>query len=252
MPKATQQRDRDRIESIVRRIISYYVDSTEDDEISFLLLYLDGGKIPSDTAEILRPILESLADEKSESGSASTQESFGTLEQLSADVESLYEEKVATRRTLKSAINTEMWSNSEQALATRFGLELLPACDRILDLLAQEVALSDFTANEIISTFRNETSRVGEFCGRWYADCNNHDYGEEWDPDEGDQQAGRPPGEVLGIGQGFMVSYIVCYLYAARAPDGFIEFYKRLKMPHGKKVAKDVLRVFRQTTSRQP
>lgn len=248
MQKAREY-DRRKIDLIVRRIIGYYLDSLQDKEIDFLLACLDGGKIPADTANTLRPVLERLVDEESGSRSVPTRKELDALEQLRAEVESLYKEKAATRRTLKSAIHSQKWSKSEQALAARFGIQLLPVCERTLDLLAQEVALSDFTAKEIVATFRNDTISVDEFCGRWYADCHDRDYGEEWDPNEGNQQEGNPPGQPLGIGQGFIVSHTILYLYAARDPDGLVGYFKRRKMAHGKKVARDVLRVYRRTAS---
>ena len=182
-------------------------------------------------------------------GSVLTDADFAALERLSGEVETLYTERAATLKLVKDAINTPQWSEVEQAHAARFHLKLLPAGDRSLHLLSHEIALSDFSAENIISTLHNDAATVADFSRRWYADCNNCDYGEAWDPAEGNQQEGNPPGEVLGIGQGFLVSYIILYLYAANAPDRLVEFYKRRKMPHGSKVAKDVLRRYRQTTT---
>ena len=136
VPNANQQSESDRHESVVRRIVGCYVDSTEDYEMDFLLLCLDGGKIPADTAETLRPIMETLVDQESNSANAPTRQALDALEQLRVDIESLYEAKAATRKVLKSAIYSQRWAKSERALAARFGLELLPACDRTLDLLA--------------------------------------------------------------------------------------------------------------------
>ena len=107
--------------------------------------------------------------------------------------------------------------------------------------------MSDFVAKEVVSTFQDETDHVTEFSGRWYADCNSREYGEEWNPAEGNQQQDNPPGQLLGIGQGFMVSHVIFYLYASQAPDALVGFFKRRKLAHGKKVAKDVLRVYRRT-----
>ena len=244
---AKKKPDPKKTESIARRIIAYYVDSAEDKDADFLILYLGGGKIPAEAVKVLRPILESLTDESAEFGSSLAQADFAALEQLREEVETLYEKKAATRRDLKKAINSPQWAKAERAHAAQFGCELLPADERMLDLLAQEVAVSDFPAAEVISTFHSGSASVAEFGRRWYADCNDCDYEEEWDPAEGNQQKGNPRGEVLGMGQGFLVGYIILYLYAAKAPDGIIGFYKRQKLAQGKKVAKDVLRVYRQT-----
>ena len=236
-------------ESIVRRIITYYIDSAANRKADYLIQYLGGGMIPADVVSVLRPILESLVNVNSKFGTGLIDADYDLLEQLREDVEALYNKRATMRGELQEAINSPQWLEAERAHTAQFGLKLLPADARSLDLLAHEVALSDFTATEIISTFQNDSTSVAGFIRRWYADCHKHDYGEEWDPDEGNQQEGNPPGKALGMGQGFMASYIVLYLYAAKAPAGLVDFYKRRKMPHGKKVAKDVLRVYRQTTT---
>lgn len=243
----TNKQNLHKVESIVRRIIAFYIDSVKKSKANDLILYLGGGKIPEAAVKVLTPILESLTDEDSEFGKGLTRANFAALERLRDEVEALYKRRAATRKTLKEAINSPQWSKAERAGAARFNLKFLRAEDRVLDLLAHEVVLSDFTAEQIISTFHEDTASVTEFSGRWYADCNDHDYGEEWDPAEGNQQEDNPPGEVLGMAQGFMVSNIILYLYAANVPDGLVGFFKRRKMPQGKKVAKDVLRVFRRT-----
>lgn len=246
---ANEELDPNKTESIVRRIIAYYIDSAEDKKADYLILYLGGGMIPAEAVAVLRPILKSLVDEKPVFGSTLAKADLDALEQLRGKVETLYKTRAVTREELKEAINSPRWLEAERAHAGRFGMKLLPAEDRSLDLLAHEVALSDFTTEKIISTFHNEPASVTEFSRRWYATCNHRNHGEEWDPAEGNQQEGNPPGEMLGMGQGFMASYIIVYLYAANAHNGLIDFYKLRKIPHAKKVAKDVLRVYRQITT---
>lgn len=246
-----QTPNHEQIEAVARRIIVYYIDSAGEKNADYLIGYLGGGMIPAAAVEVLRPILQSLVDENCEFGSALTGADFTALERLSGEVETLYTKRAVTLKLVKEAINTPQWSEVEQAHAARLHLKLLPAGDRSLHLLAHEIALSDFSAEKIISTLHNDAASVTAFSRQWYVDCNKFDYGEEWDPAEGSQQERNPPEKLLGIGQGFLVSYIILYLYAANAPDGLVEFYKRRKMPHGRKVAKDVLRVYRQTTTRK-
>ena len=240
--------DPEQAESIVRRIIAYYIDWAESRKADDLILYLGGGMIPADAVTVLRPILESLVNVNSKFGAGLIEADYDALEFLREDVETLYTNRAATRSALKEAINSPQWLEAERAHTAQCGLKHLPADDRRLDLLAHEVALSDFTAEEIHSTFQNDSASVAGFIRRWCADCHGRDYGEEWDPDEGNQQEDNPPGEALGMRQGFLASHIVLYLYAAKAPGKLADYYKRRKMPHGKKVAKDVLRVYRQTT----
>lgn len=229
------------LESIVRRIIAYYIDSAEDKNVEFLIAYLGGGKIPEAAVAVLRPILQGLRD----SGFTFADADLDALERLREEVEVLYANRAVTLNLLKEAIHTPQWVAAEQAHAARFGLKLLPAGDRSLHLLAHEVALSEFSAETVLSTFHDAAASVREFAGRWYADCTRSDYDEEWDPTEGNQQEDLPPGELLGIGQGFLVSYLILYLYAATNPDGLLAFFKCRKMPQGKKVAADVMRVYR-------
>jgi hypothetical protein len=139
------------------------------------------------------------------------------------------------------------WADAEQQLSARFGLEIYPAEGRLMELLLEEVQQSDFSPDEILAEFDANPDRIIDFSGRWYADCHDHDYGEEWDPAEGNQQAGNPPPKTVGIGQGFMVGYTLLYLYAKTKPDTLLDFIKRRRIPHAKKVAKDVMRVFNET-----
>jgi hypothetical protein len=140
------------------------------------------------------------------------------------------------------------WSHAERELARRFGLTMFPANDRLTQLLNQEVEQSDFSPDDILGAFQNDHEHLIEFCARWYADCNEHDYGEEWDRDEGDQQAGNPPAKTLGICQGFMIGYTLFFLYAKRNPKALLGFVKRRRIPHAKKVATDIIRVYAEAT----
>lgn len=236
----------EKVESTIRRIITYYIDSAHDKDAKDLILYLGGGMVPDGTVSILMPVLKSLVD-KGVASKAFTSTSLKDLEQLRADVDAMYADRESTREALQTAINHPSWSDAEKKLALRFGLELLPADDITLGLLAHEVSLSHFTAGQIFTAFVNDSTHIVEFSGRWYADCKKRDYGEEWDSAEGNQQAGNPPPKVIGIAQGFMAKYLIFYLYAASRPDKLVDFLKLTKMPHGKKVAKDVFRIYRQT-----
>ena len=139
------------------------------------------------------------------------------------------------------------WAEAERQLAKRFGLKIYPATGRLMELLTEEVQQSDFIPAKILAEFESNSALITEFGARWYADCHGLDYGEEWDPEEGNQQADNPPAKTMGIGQGFLVGYTLFFLYAKSNPDGLLDFIKRRRIPHATKVAKDVVRVFGKT-----
>jgi hypothetical protein len=143
-----------------------------------------------------------------------------------------------------SFISQGGWAVAEKRLSARFGLDLYPAEERLMELLVEEVQQSDFSLDEILGEFEANSERIVEFGGRWYADCNKHDYGEEWSPEEGNQQEGMPPPETIGICQGFLVGYTLLFLYAKSKPEALLGFIRRRRVPHAKRVAKDVMRVF--------
>src|SRR5512145_851724 len=116
----SKKQDSKKIESVVRRIIAFYINSAEDKDSDYLILYLGGGKIPEAAVKVLRPVLQSLTDENSKFGRHLTQADFDALEQLRAEVESLYTRRASTRQALKKAINSPQWSKAEQAHAARF------------------------------------------------------------------------------------------------------------------------------------
>jgi hypothetical protein len=137
------------------------------------------------------------------------------------------------------------WADAEHRLATQFGLDLYPAEGLLVELLVSEIQQSDFSTDEILAEFETKPDRIVEFGRRWHADCLQRDYGEEWNPEEGNQQRGNPPPKVLGICQGFMVGYTLLFMYANSKPEALLDFVKRRRIPHAKKVTKDVMRVFK-------
>jgi hypothetical protein len=84
------------------------------------------------------------------------------------------------------------WCEAETRLARRFGLRICPTTPRGLELIGKEVELSEFQPQEIFAELQKDRDRLLEFCARWYADCMGHDYGEEWNPEEGNQQDDLP------------------------------------------------------------
>jgi hypothetical protein len=132
-------------------------------------------------------------------------------------------------------------------LAKRFRLELIPLAPRTVELLDAEVAVADFELANVQSLFDEQYECLMRFAHAWYADCNNVDYGEESDASEGDQQEHtNAKRKVLGIGQGFLLGYAMLLLYAKERPNQLVQYIKKRRIPHAKKVAKDVSRIAQQ------
>ena len=139
---------------------------------------------------------------------------------------------------------TPPWRDAESMLATSFGLRLIDAVPEMLALCEKEIEQSDFSPDDVEKLLPQDRSRLIAFATKWYAHCQKHEYGEEWDPAEGNQQEDSPPPELVGIGQGFLVTYSIFFLYAKSNPAGLLSFIKRRRIPHAQRVAKDILRVF--------
>ncbi len=146
-------------------------------------------------------------------------------------------------------IKQSPWSDAEQQIAKRFGLKVCPITERMSELNAKDIAASDFSYDSVQEAFANEHRVITEFGGRWYADCMGHDYGEEWDPEEGNQQDFDPDIKLHGLGQGFIIKYTLFYMYAKDKPEGLLDYLKRLRIPHARNVARDIMRVYKQVNA---
>ena len=165
------------------------------------------------------------------------------LECLQQENAAVIEQRRATQRKLEEAVTRDLWSEAENATAARVERQVLPMRSQSLELLSIQVHQSDFAVEEIIETFSREYEPLAEFSARWIAD--DHDHGEEWDPEEGNQQEAGPPERILGMNRGFLVNHAILYLYASRLPSELIKFLKRRDMPHAGKLRQDVMRVYR-------
>jgi len=141
-------------------------------------------------------------------------------------------------------VTREPWCVAEHKLAEEFGLKISKATGSLSEFLREEVELADFDEREIEQEFQENPALLIDFCRRWHWDCEEHDYGEEWDPSEGNQQEDSSRGTPVGICQGFMVLGALFYLYAKKKPDELLDYIKRKRIPHARKTARDVLRVY--------
>jgi len=148
--------------------------------------------------------------------------------------------------TIEDLLRNKDWQQAERRLAKRFRLDIRPASGVLLKLLRDETGKSDFSVDDVLAVFARQPEEVVEFGGRWYADCSDHEYGEEWDPDEGNQQDEDQETKTVGIAEGFLVGYAMLYLYAEERPEELTAYVKRRRIPHAGKVAKDVVRVHQQ------
>ncbi len=138
------------------------------------------------------------------------------------------------------------WRVAEEQIASRLGLRFWSSDEeRILEIVAEELRSSDFSEDDVRSAFEHDEMRLVDFTIRWHADCQVVDYGEEWDPAEGDQQEDHHRSECLGIGRGFLVGHALFFLYAKQKPKALLGYVRRRGIPHAAKVAKDIMRVYR-------
>lgn len=145
---------------------------------------------------------------------------------------------------MEDLLANDDWKRAERTVAERFRLNIHPAAGVLLKLLRDEAEQSDFPVDDVLAVFTSQPEKVVEFGLRWYADCGDRDYGEEWDPDEGNQQEEDQERETVGIAQGFLVGYTMLYLYTKYRPEGLAAYIKRCRIPHATEVAGDVKRVF--------
>ena len=141
-------------------------------------------------------------------------------------------------------IRSDKWNKAERHLAAELGVEFLEANDTLLSLVEEEVSQSDFAHKEIIDVFEVEFDQVIAFGIAWQRLNEKNDYGEEWNPEEGNQQVGSPEPVLVGISQAFLVGSTLFYLYAQRRPDLLLPYLQRRRIPHAKKVAEDIERVY--------
>lgn len=255
MTSPDRNREYSDIAAMVTTIMHYFVDTAAmQTDMKSLSLVLDGGSIPDYAVEVLRPIVWKLLTADRDSLVLLSEADLSQLEGLHEEIALSIEQRQAAQRQLQNTITAKTWCDAENALASGFGLQVLPANDRSLDTLFRQIEQSDFTLDEIVKALDCESILLTEFCIRWYADSARHDYGEEWDPVEGNQQDDSPPRKKLGMGmaQGFMVGNAILYLYAARKSDLLLKFLQRRRIPHAGKVAKDVMRIYRKTTGMRP
>ena len=149
----------------------------------------------------------------------------------------------------KDILEDPQWQEAEKRLAGRFGLTVssAPVGSVLRRLVEEETRLAEFSVDDLHACFLQEPERVIRFGMRWYADCNKHEYGEEWNPEEGDQQDKDRKSKVVGMSGGFLMGYTFLLLYARHKPELLTAYIKRRRIPHAAKVAKDVKRVYAAT-----
>ena len=237
------------IETKVTAIIRFHVDVGRSD-MHFLSLVLDAGKIPDYVADTLRPIVWKLLTAKQDEAVSLNSAEESGLADLHEEVLFSIQQRAATLEMLETTINQQSWRESENNLAAEFGLKVLPACPRTLEIAVREIDTADFGCDEILHAFNHEHDTLIEFCSLWSADCNRRSREEEWDPDEGNQQAGNPKGTVLGMTQGFLVGYTLLYLYAALKPEVLPKFLKRKGTPSATNRTKKILGIYRKVAAK--
>lgn len=154
----------------------------------------------------------------------------------------------------KDILEDSRWQAAEERVAGQFGLKVsaAPAGSVLRRLVEEETRLAEFSVDDLYSCFQQEQETVIRFGMRWYADCNKHEYGEEWNPEEGDQQDKVRKPRVECMSGGFLMGYTFLLLYARHKPELLAAYIKRRRIPHAAKVAKDVKRVYATTLKDVP
>jgi hypothetical protein len=149
----------------------------------------------------------------------------------------------------KDILEDAQWQEAEKRVAGRFGLTVSSASagSVLRRLVEEETRLAEFSVDELHALLLQEPETVIRFGMRWYADCNKHEYGEEWNPEEGDQQDKDRESKVVGMSGGFLMGYTFLLLYARHKPELLTGYIKRRRIPHAARVAKDVQRVYAAT-----
>ena len=145
-------------------------------------------------------------------------------------------------------VRSDKWIEAERELAAALGIELLEADGRLLSLVEEEVNQSDFAQQDILDVFAAEYEQLVAFSLGWQRLNEKNDYGEEWNPAEGNQQVNSPEPVFVGISQGFLVGSTLFYLYAQRRPDLLLSYLRRRRIPDAKKVAEDIIDVYSGST----
>jgi hypothetical protein len=233
----------DVLEAKVQTIVCHYLDTMRRD-MHFISMVLDGGRLPQDVVDTLRPIVTKLLTATSGTLVVVTQADADLLDIYHDDVLRMSEERRNIADVLKRTVITSPFLEIEQALAAEFKLKLLPMNERGLDICSREIDGSSFSIDDIIVVASTQCDHLMEFSRQWHA---APDLGEEWNPEEGNQQEDSKDRQVIGMAQGFLIGYALWFLYASRKPEALLGYLKRRRIPHGVKVAEDIVRIYEST-----
>jgi hypothetical protein len=144
-----------------------------------------------------------------------------------ADVELLL--AIAERRQLETQV------------ATTLRLDVLPADSTIKRLLLAEISQAGIPIGDVRAALVSKKDQLVNFGVRWNHLCRQRDYGEEHDPEEGDQQDGDRREAVVGISEGFGITYALFVIHAAIGKKDLVSYLRRRRIPHAKNTAADIL-----------
>ncbi|WP_338688658.1 hypothetical protein [Haloferula helveola] len=144
-------------------------------------------------------------------------------------------------------LDDDHFTQFEERLSEQFGLERFVGDSIVRDLLQKEIEDSRFNLEQLAIYFARRTEHFDRFAREWYRDASGTDYGEEFDPVEGDQQDRRTGREVIGISEGFTISYLLLFLYGTEYPRELEGWIRTRRIPAASHVARDVRRVIRET-----
>ncbi|MDQ8182718.1 hypothetical protein [Pelagicoccus sp. SDUM812005] len=143
-------------------------------------------------------------------------------------------------------IKSKVWQEAENEIASIFKYKICPMCDVTASARKEEMELSGFSTETIIEEFKRDERIIKRFSQNWLINCKRKNYGDEWNPEEGNQQEDINA-KLVGIGEGFLLIHMLFYLHAKLKPDSLLDFLKKRRIPHAKKTAKDIVKVFNES-----
>jgi hypothetical protein len=139
----------------------------------------------------------------------------------------------------------------EDGIASQVGMPVLREYPPVIvNLIQAEISVSGITTGQIEGILNEHRAQIIAFGIRFLRDA-------EATRDEEEYPEGEEPGEedkpttveIRGLGTGFGITYAIYYNFLAnRPPADFREFLKNRRIPRHTRFAKEIRRVFDETT----
>jgi hypothetical protein len=148
-------------------------------------------------------------------------------------------------------LNTSAVLDIEATVARAVGERIVDSeADLVLDILVNELQLASLTLERIETLLSTNADLLIAFGVALLRGETPLPEEQEHDPEEGDQTEGTGPGESLGLGRGFSLSY-VCYLYFLMSADTapLLRYLDAKRVPDVKRFAGRLRRYYQEATT---